>query len=239
MITLPFEVLPTKLASWYLFFERLVAFFKNFINIYYIYSTYKWNYSLISLPMKYEKIISSGKTVFHIQDLMLLFGSTQAQSVRNFLQRIKKKNIMKKVQNGVWTLSTYNTIELANKLKKNSYVSCETVLKEVGAIFQYYGSTITSVSDNTLTKNIDNITYTYKKIKNKILSNPEWIIIENHTVKATPERALCDCHYLYPSWHSDDLSMIDRKLAISLSHHYNQRVISIISQLAHDRQKDS
>ena len=189
--------------------------------------------------MKYEKIINSGKTVFSIQDLMLLFGTTQAQSVRNFLQRMKKKNIMKKAQNGIWSLDVYDALELANKLKKNSYVSCETVLKEAGAIFQYYGTTITSVSDNTLTKKIDGITYTYKKIKNELLSNPEWIIMSKHTMKATPERALCDCHYLYPSRHCDDLSMIDWSLALSLSQYYNQRVISTILQLSYDRQKNS
>lgn len=185
--------------------------------------------------MNYALLIDSWKTVFTIQDLLLLFSTQYPQTIRNFLQRMKKKWIMHQLQYGIRGLQSYNVYELASKLKKNSYISCETILKETWVIFQYYGNTIMCVSDNTLTKKVDGKTFVYKKITERIRLEPAGIIQTSTYAKATTERALCDCIYLSPDLQFDDLTSINHEVVIQLAQHYPKRVLSRLHTLFHDR----
>lgn len=203
----------------------------NFItNIYYIFSIFTWQ-------MRYETLIASGKTVFTIQDCLLLFPTTKAQTVRNFFQRMKKKWIMCQAQWGIRTFKEYDHYELWSKLKKNSYISCETVLKQAGIIFQRQGNSLTFISDNTLQKSVDWWFYTYRKIQSTILLEPTWIIHTNHYAVATPERALCDMIYLSPDMYFDDLSSLSREKIKVLSQYYPPHVLSRLTKLFNDNIK--
>jgi hypothetical protein len=55
--------------------------------------------------------------------------------------------------------------ELATKLRKNSYISFETVLKQEWIIFQDYGNTIFLASDNTINKETSENKFKYLKLK--------------------------------------------------------------------------
>lgn len=185
--------------------------------------------------MRYELLIKSGKTVFTIQDLLLLFPTHHPQTIRNFFQRMKKKWIMQCLVWGIWWFTEYNPYELASKLKKNSYISTQTVLKNAGIIFQRQGKTITSISDNTLTKQTDKNTFQYQKITEKIRLNPQGIITHKTYAIATPERALCDAVYLDQNTAIDNLDEINHHMLIALASSYPARVLSRCQQLINDR----
>lgn len=190
---------------------------------------------MFTWQMRYEQLRASGKTVFTVQDCLLLFPTTKAQTVRNFFQRMKKKWIMHQAQWWIWTLKEYDHYELFSKLKKNSYISCETVLKQAGVIFQRQGNTITWISDNSIQKSVDGWNYTYRKIQSTILLEPAWIIHANHYAIATPERALCDIIYLSPDMYFDDLSSLSQEKIKVLSQYYPPRVLSRLTKLFNDR----
>jgi hypothetical protein len=74
---------------------------------------------------------------------------------------------------GIWALQHYDTLELANILKTPSYISLETILYKEAVVFQDYGDTIFSISDNTKSFKIDGTSYEYHRITPKILLNPK------------------------------------------------------------------
>ena len=121
-------------------------------------------------------LISSNKSVFTTQETKLLLGMNNLFSLRNFLHRQKKSGLLTNPYRGIRALPNYDTLELASKLKKNSYISLETVLYKEGIIFQQYPHITTLVSDNTLTKKIGKQQFKYCKIKKEILASPLGII---------------------------------------------------------------
>lgn len=184
--------------------------------------------------MRYEDLIQSKKTVFTIQDLLVIFPTNQAQTVRNALQRMKKKWLVQNIIPGIRWLMTYHPYELACKLKKNSYISLQTVLKEAWVLFQYQGQTITAISDNTLTKHAWGYVYQYRKTHDNIRLDPEWIIHTQTYAIATLERALCDMIYLSPAMTFDDYSSLDIRALKEIALLYPPFVLSRIEALLHD-----
>ena len=142
--------------------------------------------------MKYfNKILSSGKTIFRYQDLEILLWVSNRNTLKSFFQRGVDEGVFVLVQKGIYSLKKYDLFELATKLKKNSYISFETVLKDKWIIFQDYGNTLFLASNNTLEKKISNISYKYLKLKNDILLNPIGIEQKDNYMIASVERAIC------------------------------------------------
>ena len=181
--------------------------------------------------MKIDKLFLSNKTVFTPSDVSLLLHTDRKQTISNFLQRMKIKWILRLLRPGIWVFAQYNSYELWVKLKKGSYVSCETILREAGLVFQYYGNTVTLVSDNSVNKRVDGLSFVYRKISDRIRLSQEGLIHEKTYTKASPERALCDMIYLSPSWYCDDLSSLDWQLAQKIASIYPQRVLLQLNSL--------
>lgn len=188
--------------------------------------------------MNIAKILKTEKTVFTLKDLELILGIDN-QSVRNYLYRQKWKRTLTPINSWIWWVEwkDYNKFELACKLRSNSYISFETVLQKYWIIFQDYSSIVTIASDNTITKNVDNINYEYKKIKNDILYNPLWIDHKWTYAIASKERAVCDIIYLKPWFTFDNLQNIDFEKLRTISEIYNKRTILEINQLEKYAQK--
>ena len=110
---------------------------------------------ILSDNMKYLKtLIESKNTVFTTSELKILLKIKNASQLNVNLQTIKKQNIVKNLWYGIRTLNNYDKLELASKLRKNSYISLEYVLQKSGIIFQSYEKTITLAGNNTFTKEI-------------------------------------------------------------------------------------
>lgn len=182
--------------------------------------------------MKYlSSLIASKNTVFTISELRFLFNIKNAVHINLIMQRMKKQNIVKNLAYGIWTLNDYDKLELWSKLRKNSYLSLEYVLQQHGIIFQAYEKTITLVSNNTFTKEIDGLTFEYHKIKANILTHPLWLKYQWKYFTATPERAVCDMIYLYKDSRFDNVYSLDTGLLSQLSEIYPMTTSLLIKKL--------
>ena len=182
--------------------------------------------------MKYlKKLIDSKNTVFTISELKFLFNIKNSTQINLIMQRMKKQNIVKNIWYGIWTLNDYDKLELWSKLRKNSYISLEYVLQKRGVIFQSYEKTITLVSNNTFTKEIDWLNFEYHKIKPSILTNPLWLIYTWKYYIATPERAVCDMIYLYKNVVFDNIQSLNTELLSDLSKIYPHTTSLLIKKL--------
>lgn len=181
-----------------------------------------------------EKIISSGKTVFTIWDLKKILHLESNYSIRNYLSKQWKKEILNNLYYWIWAFKNYDLFELATKLKKNSYISFETVLKKEGIIFQDYWETIFLASDNSIEKNTQDNTFKYSKIKDSILYNPLGITHKWNYSIASKERAICDRLYLSSNYYFDSLEWIDFDKLEKISKIYNKRVILEVNKIIKD-----
>jgi hypothetical protein len=182
--------------------------------------------------MKYlDKILASNKTVFSYQDIENLLSLSNRDTIKSFFRRWIKDGVFMSITKWIYALKKYEKYELATKLKKNSYLSFETVLKKEWIIFQDYGNQIFLASDNTIAKDIDWVQYIYLKIKNDILMNPMGIISKWPYMIASRERAICDRVYLSQDYYLDSLDGVDLARLTELSQIYNKRVIVTVQQL--------
>lgn len=182
--------------------------------------------------MKYlDKLLDSWKTVFTYDDISILLGIENNNTIKSFINRLLKTSIVKSNFKWIYTLNKYDNFELASKLKKDSYISFETVLKQNWIIFQDYSNTIFLASNNSISKKIEDLYFRYNKIKDSILYNPLWIINKWTYLIASPERAICDRLYLSSNYYFDNLENIDKQKLSLISQIYNKRVILEVKKL--------
>jgi hypothetical protein len=148
--------------------------------------------------MKISKLLTTQKTVFTVQQIGQILNIQNTNILRVQLTRRKQQGFLENPHYGIRTFPQYFTEELANTLKTPSYISLETVLYAEGIVFQYYGTTIFSISDNTKSFTVDATTYQYQRITPKILLNPMGMLHEKGITIASVERAICDRLYLTP-----------------------------------------
>ncbi len=178
-----------------------------------------------------DKIILSWKTVFTYNDIKNIVWIENKETIKSFFVRWVKNNIFDYITKWIYTLKKYNKLELATKLKKNSYISFETVLKKEWIIFQDYQDTIFLASDNTITKQFLWINFRYLNLKKDILLNPIWIINKWNYMIASKERAICDRLYLSANYYFDNLEDIDKDKLEKISLIYNKRVILEVKKI--------
>ncbi|PIV09665.1 hypothetical protein COS31_04450 [Candidatus Roizmanbacteria bacterium CG02_land_8_20_14_3_00_36_15] len=176
-------------------------------------------------------LINTGKTVFSSEDLGKILEISNKNYLAVLLWRMVKRKELIRIRKGIYAYSLdYNNLELANKLKRPSYVSLEKVLFDNSIIFQDYSNKITSVSNNNYSERVGNTEYIYYKIKDEILFNPLGILTMNKTRIASVERAICDTLYLSKNFYFDRLDDIDKEKLIEISKIYNKRVIAEIKK---------
>lgn len=182
--------------------------------------------------MKYmNKILKSKKTVFTYKDIWLLLWIESRDTIKSFLSRQIKSETLQHLYKWIYTLPNFDKYEFASKIKKNSYISFETVLKSKWVIFQDYSHTIFLASDNTWEKRAIWLNFIYNKIKNSILHNPLWIEQKWQYAIASAERAICDRIYISGDYYFDNLDSINIEKLKKISKIYNKRVILQVNKL--------
>lgn len=182
--------------------------------------------------MKYLKtLIESKNTVFTISELKFLFNIKNPTQINEILQTMKNQNIINNLWYWIRALPEYDKLELASKLRKNSYISLEYVLQKSGIIFQSYEKTITLAGNNTFTKEIDWLNFEFHKIKPSILTNPLWLVYTWKYYIATPERAVCDMIYLYKNIVFDNIQPLNVELLSELLEIYPNTTSLLIKKL--------
>ena len=171
-------------------------------------------------------ILRSDKTVFSTKDIALLWHESNTTATRVRLHYFVKKGDLVRIRKGLYAKNkNYNKLELATRILTPSYVSFETVLAKEGMIFQYYDPIfVASYVKREII--IDQQTYSFRRMKDSILTDSIGIMHVNETSIATKERAFLDTLYVNIDYHFDNLRSLEwEKVFEILPIYENQRII--------------
>ena len=154
-------------------------------------------------------ILRSKQTVLSVKDIMLLWGEASSNAARVRINYYAKSEDLYRIRRGFYAKGKdYNKFELATKIFTPSYVSLETVLGQAGITFQHYNQIfVASYTKREITA--DGQAYSYKRIKDAILTSPAGIESKDNYSIATPERAFLDVVYLNTDYHFDNLGPLN------------------------------
>lgn len=135
--------------------------------------------------------------IFSSMDIQRIFKASRKTTER-FLARFIKRGLIIKLRRGFYCFSTYQPqeFEIANKIYQPSYISFDSALSYYRMIPETIYSITSATSQTTREFKVNNILYTYQKIKKENFNdyrpqNDSGRII----LIAEPEKALAD--YLY------------------------------------------
>ncbi len=186
------------------------------------------------------KILRSNKTVFSFKDILLASEEKAPAVLRRRINYYVKIGELYPIRRGFYAKdANYKKFELAVKIYTPAYISFETVLGAVGITFQYY-SQIFVVSYLTREIIIARQKYSYKKIKDAILTNTCGIENKENYFIASPERAFLDIIYLHKDYHFDNLSPLnwDKVYEILPIYGNNKRMAKTVERLYEDFKKN-
>lgn len=176
------------------------------------------------MAQKLNILHQSRQTVFSTNELMLYWKIENKKVLYVQIARIKERGFLQIIQRGLYSLIGVEVdgLELAGNLKKNSYLSFETVLAKNGIINQWYG-TYFSASDRS--SNIENSygKFNYRKLSEKIINNRLGILNKDRYFIASTERAICDYFYKVGFQQLDDLDGIDKNKLLKISEIYQNK----------------
>lgn len=177
-------------------------------------------------------IIRSNKTILTLKDIALLWQDADTDAARVRLNYYVRKGDLYRIRRGLYTKNKeYNKLELATRVFTPAYVSFETILAKEGLIFQYQ-TRITVASYLTRDISVDKQVYSYKKIKDAVLTNPMGITHADETSTATKERAFLDILYINTDYHFDSIRSLDwHKILTILPIYDNKRMVKRVNQL--------
>lgn len=180
----------------------------------------------------YSVMLSSPKTVFTLQSLMMLTGNFDRQSLVSSLYYYKKKGLVLSPRSGIYVKPDYNMEELACSIFSFSYISLQYVLARAGVVFQYSGK-VTCVSTVSRNLVIDGTEYEYRRIAPEIWAGMDGIERKEGVLIATPERAFLDSLYLSPGiGFYDNIGVLDREKIFAYVEDYrNKSLIRKIKKL--------
>lgn len=168
-------------------------------------------------------ILRSKATVFTFKDILLASNEAKPLLLKRRLNYYVKKGELYHIRRGLYAKDkNYDRLELATKIFTPAYVSFETILRQEGIIFQYY-STIFVASYQTKEIVCDSQTYSFKKIKDTILTNNAGIENRGAYSVASKERAFLDMLYLNKDYHFDNLAPLNFDKVLALLPIYNNQ----------------
>lgn len=185
------------------------------------------------LANKIDILHKSGKTVFTTNELAAFWGVEDKKILYVNISRMKTAGLIKTIQRGLYFITSVdiNQLELAGNLKKNSYISFETVLAKEGIIHQWYG-TYFSASDRKIELENKYGKFVFRRLPEEILNNRLGIENAGHYFIASRERAVCDYFYAVGFQQLDDVSDLDKNKLIEISRIYqNKRLEKDINKL--------
>ena len=157
---------------------------------------------------KISKLLKRDQKIFHTQDLAVLWGIGNKNTLRITISRYNKKEILFKVFRGLYSVIPVSKIDkylLGSRLiHKYCYLSCESVLFDEGVINQP-PMAITFVSSISQRLKMNGTMYFYRKAKPEVLFNPSGVSLVGEYYRASKERAIADMKYFNPRYYFDNL----------------------------------
>lgn len=135
--------------------------------------------------------------IFLSLDIQRIFDVSR-DTVEKFLARYIKKGLIIRLRKGYYCFSTYlpSEFEIANKIYQPSYISFDSALSQYQIIPETIYSVTSATSQATREFKVNNLLYTYQKIKKDAYCGYRPQNIQGFTILiAEPEKALAD--YLY------------------------------------------
>ncbi|MCX7881211.1 MAG: type IV toxin-antitoxin system AbiEi family antitoxin domain-containing protein [Patescibacteria group bacterium] len=163
---------------------------------------------------KIDKLLKQDEKLFHTQDLRLIWGISNKNTLYTTIKRYIQKGILIPIHKGFYStlpLEKVNPVRLGiGYLHRFSYLSGESVLVKEGVIFQKenYITLMSSVSKKfTLGKN----SFLVRKMKDDFLYNDGGIEEKEGIKTASLERAVADLLYFNPNYYFDNSKKINWK----------------------------
>lgn len=156
---------------------------------------------------KLNLLLKSGQNLYHTQDLALLWGTLNRNSLYTTIKRYVKKGILIKITKGLYSKIPINEVNIyalgAALIHKYCYLSCETVLAQKGIINQTV-SAVTFVSSISLKVKFNDTVYIYRRMNAEKLLDPTGIEKMDGYFVASKERAVSDMLYFNPKYYFDN-----------------------------------
>ena len=170
-----------------------------------------------------DTLLRSKKTVFSTKDVALLWGGKNEAAARVRLSYYVKTEKLIHIHRGLYAKDkNYDKLELATRIYTPSYISFETVLAKAGVTFQFYSQIFVA---SYVTREIitNGQTYSYKRIKDSILTSPAGVGVKDNYHIASPERAFLDVVYSNKDYHFDNLSSLSWEKVFEILSIYNNK----------------
>ena len=166
-----------------------------------------------------NKLLKEKNTLFHTQDLAVLWGITNRNTLYTTIKRYVDQGVFTPIYKGFYTtvdLDQLDPVTLGIRaLHEYAYLSTETVLGKAGVIFQL-SHHITLVSSLSKIISIGDQSYRVRSMRDEFLYNDMGISIENGIPIASPARAIADLLYFNPNYYFDNLKALDIKKVRSI-----------------------
>lgn len=161
---------------------------------------------------KLNQLLKSDQKLFHTQDLALLWGMSNRNTLYTSIKRLLNKGVLIAIKKGLYSvlpLDRIDKIRLGQALiHQYCYVSTETVLSKEGVISQIIHP-LTFVSSFSRKIMLNDNLYVYRRLKTRALFCPEGIRQESGVFVAEKERAVADMLYFNPKYYFDNPVLID------------------------------
>jgi hypothetical protein len=176
-------------------------------------------------------ILRSKSSVLSFKEILIASGIEKPSLLKRRLHYYVKKGELYSIRRGLYAKDkNYDRLECATKIFTPAYVSFETILAEVGIVFQHYNKIFVATYQ---TKEIecDKQIYSFRKIKDDILTNTNGIENRGNYFAATKERAFLDVLYLNKDYYFDNLAPLDfKKIQDLLPLYSNNRMLKQVKK---------
>ena len=161
-----------------------------------------------------DTLLKLKEKLFHTNDLALLWGITNKNTLYTTIKRYVQKGILIPIHKGFYStipIDQVDPFKLAiGYLHRFAYISCETILIRKGIIFQKenYLTLISSVSKKF---SVVNHSYLVRRLKDTYLYNDRGIDNIDGVAVASLERAVADMLYFNSRYYFDNRKIINWK----------------------------
>lgn len=199
----------------------------------------------MNLATAQEEMKRVNLKLFTILDYKRILG-IDYQLAKRSISRYTQRGFVIKARKGLYFFKNNppHEFEVANKVYQPSYISFETALSFYRIIPETIYEVMSATLRTTRTFNVNNIQYSYSKIKKNCFNGYKPIKIKNSTILiGEPEKALVDYLYLVAlgkrrlAYERIDLSKIRKTKLLSYAKQFEKKKIKEIINNLYDKSK--